>query len=346
MRRTVVYGLVCLVCLVGVGDSAVRAQQGNQLDSMIDTIRGMAAVGSGDQDRIRQWITNEISNFRELVAFRERFRIQAQHPGNGQAFAAQFPAQFAKVAETSFSNPRLNPRLAWALAQVLVDLNRVETLPALLSCLKSKHVVPRALCAKGLVAQRAAIGTDAPKLALVVKALADAGAAETSSAVLGRIFEALDYPSQVAVVFDTYIALLDRRVSTRRRLGGIADGVELFAYYFLQRPGVLDGLTAAQKTQLVHRLGVLLRLDAERYNAPNLAFEERDILERTIWSLEEILVSVVGSSGGKIRDEFQQGGYERRAQVLSEAYKWVGDPKNQTAGVLNAAPWNLPTGAP
>lgn len=313
---------------------------------MIDTIRGMAAIGAGDQDRIRQWITNEVTGFGSFAPFRERFRSQAKHAGNGQAFNVQFPVQVAQVAEARFSDKRLDPNLAWALAQVLVDLNRVETLPALLACLKSAESVPRALCAKGLAAQRVAIGDDPAKLAKVVQALAQAGAFEASSAVLGRIFQALDYPNQVAAVFDTYIALFDQRLSTRRRLGGIADGAERYAYHFLAHPTVVGELSAAQKTQLVARLAVLLRLDAERYNALNLSFEEQNLLERTIWPLEEILVAVVGSPGGKIRDEFQQGGFGNRVQVLAETYKWVGNPNDQSAGVLNAAPWNVPIGAP
>ena len=60
------------------------------------------------------------------------------------------------------------------------------------------------------------------------------------------------------------------------------------------------------------------------------------------------LAELVGPTGkgGKIREELAASGADRRAEVLAEAYKWVGHPQSKEPGALNASPWNVPIGAP
>jgi hypothetical protein len=110
--------------------------------------------------------------------------------------------------------------------------------------------------------------------------------------------------------------------------------------------------------ELARRVGVFLRLDAERYNAPAIApptddeqpdlnFYERDRVERMLDAGEEILDVIVGGGrGGKIRNALSSGGYDQRQVVLSEAYRWIGNPETNEPGALNEAPWNVPLGAP
>ncbi len=63
-------------------------------------------------------------------------------------------------------------------------------------------------------------------------------------------------------------------------------------------------------------------------------------------SPSQIFIATRKSCDQLIRAELEEGGYEQRAEVLKEAYKWVGDPDAQTPGTLNAEPWNVPIGAP
>ena len=106
-------------------------------------------------------------------------------------------------------------------------------------------------------------------------------------------------------------------------------------------------LTPQQKSQLVSRVAVFLRFGAERYNVPGLGFGELDMVERVLDGAEDVLAGVVGGNqGGKIRDALSAGGPGKNRAALQEAYRWVGNVVNGTKGVLNAAPWNVPVGAP
>jgi hypothetical protein len=52
------------------------------------------------------------------------------------------------------------------------------------------------------------------------------------------------------------------------------------------------------------------------------------------------------AGGGNARGAIRRGGHANSAAVLAEVAKWIGDPNSNTAGALNAAPWNVPNGAP
>jgi hypothetical protein len=146
---------------------------------------------------------------------------------------------------------------------------------------------------------------------------------------------------------DAYLAIFEKRLTDRRGGAVIADGAEVEAFEFFRTPSVLAVLNQNQREQLARPLAVFLRLDAERYNTTGLDFYEVDRLERMMDSVEAILIELVGAGkGGKIRDEIAAGGQDRRAEVLTEAYKWVGHPQSKEPGALNAAPWNVAVGAP
>ncbi len=241
---------------------------------------------------------------------------------------------------------------------MLQDLDSVETVPALVEALNSRAQPARYLAAEGLSDLKSAIGTDSNKLEQVITALRDAGTRESNPDVLRRIYDALAYPQQAAAVVDAYLAVFDARLSFRRGPAKKIDGAEYWALEFFVRPEVLGAISQNQKEELVRRLAVFLRMDAERYNDPAVAppedpnahdpgFEERNWAENMLALNEEILERIVGAGkGGNIRDAFSEGGFANRARVLQEAYEWVGDPKNNTPGALNAAPWNVPIGAP
>jgi hypothetical protein len=94
-------------------------------------------------------------------------------------------------------------------------------------------------------------------------------------------------------------------------------------------------------------LAVFFRLDAQRYAAAELTNEEIDALERRLTSLEQAVRSIVGGSqGGDATKAIATSSHPGRANVLEEVYKWIGHPEKNTQGVLNAAPWNVPVGAP
>jgi len=335
------------------------AQDATPEDDTINAIRQLAQISQADQRRIGEWVQVQVDKMAATpdsdrqtasVALRKKFKGQYENQANTPPFRAQLAAQTATVAAAQLSNPKLDPWVAFALARVLVDMerDRAETLPGLVAGLKSRHEAARYLCAEGLSAPKAAIAADKAKLDEAVDALKKAALAETSPIVLGRIYLALAHGNQVPAVLDAYLAIFDKRLGDRRGGAVAADGAEVEAFEFFRSAGVLAALNQDQKAQLTSRLAVFLRLDAERYKTTGLDFYELDRLERMMDSVEAVFAELVGAAGkgGKIREELAAGGQDRRAEVLAEAYKWVGHPQSKEPGALNSSPLNVPIGAP
>lgn len=356
MRNRVVIRVAWVLVLPLLIVGPVRAQDTTPEDETINTIRQLPQISAADQRRITDWVqvqvdklsaTPEAGRQAAAVAFRKTFKTQFENQANTPPFKAQLAAQTAAVAATQFGNTKLDQWVAFALSRVLVDMGGIETLPGLYAGLKSKQDSARYLCAQGLSALKTAIAADKAKLDEAVGALKEAGLAESSPIVLGHIYLALAHANQAPAVFDAYRALFEKRLKDRR--GGVvmADGAEVEAFEFFRTTGVLAALNQDQKAQLAGSLAVFLRLDAERYNTTGLEFYEVDRLERMMDGVEAILAELVGpGKGGKIRDEIAAGGQDRRAEVLAEAYKWIGHPQSKEPGALNAAPLNVAIGAP
>lgn len=341
---------LALTLVLAAGSGLVLAQKPGPEDQAIDQIRRLATIAANDQQRIHDWIMTQVGKFTDFSAFRKRIADQFTHSSNSAQFPSALATQTAAVAVAQAGSPRSDPGLGRALAQALYDMNRPETFPGYVALIASKDSVTRYLSAAGLAMSsvKRAIAADPAKLNQAVAALRKAGSTETDPVVVGRIYEALAHPGQTANVFDAYMAILDRRVTLRRRPGTVADGAEQFAYAFFAGPNVTGALNTSQKAELTKRMAVLMRLDGERYNTPGLEFGEADRIERTLWSAEDILSSsaMLGSKGGKIRTALQAGGQQNSAAVLEEVYKWVGHSASGTQGALNAAPWSVPVGAP
>ena len=343
----------CLFAMCFVGGGVCLAQDTPDT-AIIDTIRTQTQISESDQRRIGDWVEAQVNRLKATpeaqrgpaaVKLRELFKTQFDNSANSPAFKEQFASKTAAVAASQLGGT-LEPISARALTKILVDFNRPETSAAFLTGLKSKDSAVRMLAAAGLAAQRTAIAADKARLDQTVAALREAGVAETEGVVLDRIYWALSVPpAQVAAVFDTFMAIFEKRLE-RKRAGAVAsDGAEISAYEFFRTPGVVAPLTSAQKEQLVKALATFLRFDAQRYNSPNLQFIEIDRLQRLLDGAEELLVALApGVKGGDIRAGLAAG--HPPEQVLQQANLWVGDAKANQAGALNAAPWNLPVGAP
>lgn len=336
-------------------------------EQAINAIRQLSTIGPNDQRQIKIWIeaqadranattnVNRPDGFNDDIfrTFRAGMLDQFQNTQNTPAFVTAFVGQTAAVAGERFAKSGGSSSMLRGLARALVDQNRVEAVPGFVAGLRVADEPTRYLCARGLTALRTAIAQDASLFAQVAPALGAAGQVEKNGFVVGRIYEALNHPNQLAVVFPIYLQVMDARLDLRRA-GTNADIAETFAFEFLRDVG--SGLDNAQKAELVKRLAVFLRMDAERYNnpslnppsdpnAPDLGYVERDALERRLDGCEAVLEIIVGSGrGGDVRSVLGQSGHQGRAGVLQEAIKWYGG--GSVTGALNAAPWNVPVGAP
>lgn len=331
------------------------AQYDNPENENIDATSRQATIGKWDQDVISRWIENEVDLHKTdsqdssdglFGRFRERMMTRFKDSSNTPAFVAQFAVQTAKIAENRFSESATDVKLARSLARVLVDMGRSETLPGLLAGLRLNDHATRYLSVKGIIAQRDAYAADRNDLTPVMEALAEVGKKETSPVVLAHIYVALSLPNHLNLVFGPLMEILDQRLTNRRRAEVRADGAEIDAYEFFRTPAVRDALGNEQKQELVRRLAVLLRLDAERYNVANLPFEEQTKIEHTLWAGEELLAALVGNSEDGIRKQLEAAGYEGRTKILPRVEAWIGHAESNQNGILNAAPWNVPPGAP
>ncbi|MCH8150526.1 MAG: hypothetical protein IH987_21550, partial [Planctomycetes bacterium] len=267
---------------------------------------------------------------------------------NTPNFKTELVLQTSTVARAKFAQANVSSLVAKGLATVLVDFNRIEAVDALFVGLAVNDVGTRAICLRGLSKLQSVIERDSAKLQQVVQALRQLGANETDSGVITQIYLALGYERQAALVFDVFLEILDKRLAVRGGPAVFKQFAEVELVEFFRLRAITGALSQSQKVQLVRRLAILLRSDAQRYNVENLKdYYEKDALERRLHGIEAILEFLVGGGNGvRVRAEMEQGGHGQRAAILLEAYKWVGDPDAQTPGVLNAEPWNVPIGAP
>ena len=345
----------------------LTAQQPRPEDVHLDAMRGLATIGSADQRRIAEWVERRVDQLssavraakahqdpeavkaarnKAFVEFRDRVLRQFRHAGNSSPFSTQLVVQTTQVAVKKFGDVGLDGVVAWALSRVLVDMRAPQTVTGLLAGLQSKSESARFTCARGLTELRNGLAGNKGVLTGVVRAVVAAGLIEASPVVLSHLYRVIAVPAQTAEVFDAFMSLFDKRLDYRRGPAVRADGAELEALRFFRTSSVLNALSPTQKSQVVGRVAVFLRMDAERYNTPGLQHDERIKLEMSMEAAESILAALVSGRPSGIAKELQRGGHEKRADILAKVYEWVGDPQSQQAGALGAAPWNVPIGAP
>ena len=332
----------------GLVVAAAVAQAPAPEETAIEMISQLDSIGDSDQARIAEWVTLQIDRLsqapeqeqREAAKkFRETFRRRFENPRNTPMFKAQLAAQTAAVAAQMVG--KASSMVAYGIARVLVDMNRPETLAGHIAGLQSEAPIARYLSARGIYELQPAIASDKEKAERAISSLREAALVEKDAVALAQMYRAMGFPApQTAAVVQAYSEVFAKRSGAT---GGV-NGAELEALNYLRNPAVLSALNPAQKTQLPAALAAFMRRYVERYNQPKLSFEEIDRLERLMSATEEIIEGLGASGGGSVRKVLEEGGYERRADVAAEAFKWIGDPNTKTAGVLNSAPWNVPVG--
>jgi hypothetical protein len=318
-------------------------------DQVLNSIRELGNVGAGDARRIGQWVKDKVTALEKSDAedrisrFVKSFEAQRLNRANTAAFVDALAEQTAGVALEWFAKKNLNWQVGMALGRVLVNMDRVQTIPAFVAGIASDAEPVRYLSAKGLVRQQDAIAANKNQRNQVVAAVKTAGQAETKGVILQYLYSAIAYRPLTQEVFDAYLAILDARLA-RRRAGALKyDGAEVELYEYFRAGGMPESLSSAQKTALVQRLAVMLRMDAQRYATPNLDFVEQDHLERCLEGNEDILARSVGP-GGDIAQQLSNGAGP--PAVLQQVHQWVGDQATGVTGKLNGPPWNIEPGAP
>lgn len=349
LRRSI-SGAVLAVIVAATGSAAQDAASDT---AVIDTIRTQAQISESDQRRIGEWIDAQIAKVKGAAedqkravsaTTRELLRVQFENSANTPAFKEQFASKVAATAVAQLGT--IDAVTARMVVKTLLDFNRPESIPAFLAGLKSKDAGVRMVSAAGLASQRAAIAGDKARLDSTAAALKETGMSETDGVVLDRIYLALSVPpAQAGQVFDAFMAIFDKRLEKRRGGAVNVDGAEITAYEFFRTPGVIAALNPSQKEQLVKAIATFLRFDGQRYAVTDLPFNQFDAIQRLLDGGEDILIAAVGSGkGGDVRGVLASGGTP--AQIMEQVRLWVGDQSTSQQGALNAAPWNVPVGAP
>jgi hypothetical protein len=335
---------LCLVFVV-LGFLAVEASH-----AQLDSIRTLDDIGRADARLINEWVTQKVNELRRandderIVRFLDAFEAERLNRANTAAFVAAFAEQTADVALQWFAKEDSDWRIGMALARVLVDMDRVQAVPAFLAGLDSKAQAVRYLSAVGLVGQRNAVAADNDLRARVVDAVKTAGIEETNGTIIQHLYRVIAFDTLTPDVFDAYMAIFDARLARKRGGAVLWDGGEIEAFEYFRKSSVLGALKPAQKVDLVQRLAVFLRFAAERYVAPNLSFQEKDYIERSMDGMEAILEAVTGSGGGQIRERLSEGAAP--PALLQEARRWYGHEESDIPGTLNGDPWKVAKGAP
>jgi hypothetical protein len=327
-------------------------------DAVIDQIRDRSDISSTDKDRIEKWLEGKVdtlANADDPNAALQKLHTNFEDARNSPEFNTQLAITLSTVAKNRFAETSIDMSTAFVLSRQLAYLRRIETLAALQAGLKSPNPIVRYYMARGMTDIRDKIALDENAVQSTLAALREAAKTEGDPVVLGHFYRAMQFPGKVPEVLAAYLDIFDQRLAARRASGQVNDGSEIEAYEFFRDQAVLGQLNQTQQIELVKRLAVFFRLDAERYNDPqleppvgkvNLKFSEQDSLERSLIAVEHILTLLVNGQGRKVESELQSGGWSRRQAVLTSVYAWVGDKGTNQQGVLNAAPWNVPLGSP
>lgn len=365
-------GLMVFIITLGVITPELRAQNRNPENATIDGIRVLTTIGNLDQERIRRWIQFEVDQLTDLPknngsdgfhaagfkTFLRRFLRQKNDTGNTNAFLTQLSTQTAAVATQTFQQAGGSITAIRSLARAIFELSTPETLAGSLVGIQTADNASRFLCAKIITNLRSTISQNQGTQNQVMQTLQNAGMAETDPIVLGQIYTALKIGNDNSSLLNAYEKIFDQRLKKRKAQMVKVDGAEMHAFDILRQPTVVNAMNANQKSSLAQRLAVFMRLDAQRYNDPMIAppteagqpdfnFRERDVIERRLDAVEDILTAIAGSNkGGKVRNVLANEGFDGRGNILNEVHKWIGNAQANTRGVLNNAPWNVRVGAP
>jgi hypothetical protein len=351
----------CVVPLLAgllVGSAAAFAQQSDCPNAArLDPLRG-GRPGASDDAAFDEWIQAALGNLQaagsaaaaQTIAadrFVECFAEMFNNAANGVDFKAKFADRTAAFFQPELARQGDLPVYqARALAGALLALSSERTREVMLQGLTFPDQAVRYLSARGLAAIREQVAVDKIKTDATLRAIAAAGANESSAIVAQAIYQALSYPGEHAETSGRAIMqMLTGRVAALREARGDIGRAEAIALRYLST--LLDGnrFGAEARTELVRQLATLLRLAAERISRPNLSEMEREGILTTIEETEAILKRIVNpSKAPDMSGKLASGDAASMTEMQIELIGWIGS--EQEEGVLSAAPWSVPRGAP
>ncbi len=267
-----------------------------------------------------------------LERFNEALRDDINDSTNTPTFRSAYVDRCASLClERLQSNPG---KLGYILLDSLSGLEDAGTLDAFLAAITSRDPAARFKGAAGI--RRLSPSIPAERVGEVVEVLKNQAIAERNSVVLGRLYSALDFPTARDIQTVAIIDILSGRSSSDAG----PDASALQAFNRLQSLP-LTTLSSPDRTRLTQalalRLGIYVIAVSELSSDPSTAAE----LQSLVVLCERLLGQVTGAAGtGAIETALAAGDSEG---LLKGLQGWIGC--GDTAGTLNADPWQVPTAA-
>lgn len=340
-----------VVVILAVGSMA-HGQERAEECKRLDLMRGQPLTPQDDQ-LIDACISAEVAAMNKALdrpapdmsraaTFRDRLNAELSNAENTPKFNIRFVERAAALFGPQLAASGTNPASARAMAEVLGAFDVIQTRDALLSGITSPDATVRYLSAKALLELQNEMTSDARLARETITALAQAGASEKSGVAAGAMYQAVNYGDYKSESVDALIQMLAGRVAILREGGVRLDRGELPAIRALSD---LESEIGNRAAALSGSLATLLRIHVEHYKPDQLDMYEQAAVEETILEAENLLKKVVrGSSLPDVAGKMQRGGDAAPIEMQIELNRWIGT--DETDGVLNAAPYNVPKGAP
>jgi len=358
-------GFRMLAALVSaaVGPALITAAQAPApAPDPLASIRSKTSITNDDQTQIAQWINDQIQAAMGndppnahglLTAFRD------QQAGASDAFKQAL----ALVASRAFRDLAADSRSAKGSGaivcaigmRVLGEMNLPVVAPTAVAALAHPTEAVREQAARCLLT--IAPRLDAPSLPDIRNAVRAAARKENGGEALRAMYALIVATMGADEAANAILDILGARLDaykTRDLRGALGDAaaVRLLGDMAGSNP---TRLSSANQAVAVRRLAELLKLAVLAYlelpTDPKTIPEKQNqrSLEVLIDATEKSLTAIAekqrpGIKGGMIASRMMQGGDGGRADMLRELNNWIGT--GQKAGILNAAPFNLPPGLP
>lgn len=341
-----------LVMVLLAANSIAVAQQRADECQRLDTMRDQPLTQQ-DSQLIDACITAEVKvmtqalnrpvpDMTSAATFRQRMDAELSNANNTDEFNKRFVERAAALFGPQLAAGDANPSATRAMAEALGAFDVIQTRDALIGGLKSSDATVRYLSAKGLLELQNEITSDARLARETITALAQAGAVEKSGVAAGVMYEAANFADYKSESVDALVQMLAGRVDIMRQGAVRLDRGELPA---LRALSDLDSEIGNRASALAGSLGALLRIHVEHYKPDELDLYEQAAIEETILETENLLKKIVrGSNLPDVAGKMQRGGDAAPIDMQIELNRWIGTA--ETDGVLNAAPYNVPKGAP
>ncbi len=336
-----------LVGLITGSALALTAQAQEPASDEVKALRRKTDFTADDVARIDLTVTELLNTFQQDLGtpkagrrFEERVLAQYAHGENTPAFRKQFALRCAALFADKLKNS--DPLMGVVLVQTLGAMGNTGTLEALRQAMNSDDVLTRLAALSAVGDLQPQIQGDAALLQNTLQWLEAAGARETNTLVLQRLYETIRYRDHADAQAQTLLRILQRRVEHYSSGSISAEPAEVAAYVRLS--ALAGGLSEADKKQLVPLLGRYLAYHTHRYIYADLSRSARLALYKLIFTNEHLLIQLTQPEFKEppIAAAIGSASEERYKQMVAAFDRWVGTTAE--AGPLNGTRWNVARG--